>query len=716
MSTKKIFYKFDQYIIWIIGIFLLVIPFSWYGNDTTVIGNEIYTLLNPSVLFLRNFSAWDYSFGFGVPNIHIIDLPYSLLNIFLSAFLSTSLLQRFLFGLCFSLSFLSFYTFLSYIFKDNSDYKYYYIFTALFYAFNPFSLAMFPWFSTYSFLFIILPFFLKEISVYLRGGKNVIYLFILSFLLSSIASNVALFGIALFMVITFVLVEALSIKGSLYKVMIILAILIISNLYWVLPLSKMYVSMFSRGRLYSSVLTEKSIFKFPIFDALTLNEYYFFDLKDDDGNLYYNYAPYYKPFSRLIVLILLVVICWALVSRKYITTEVLTNKWYISYSLFLLLLGIFLTKGTAPPFGNLYYFLLTNIRLFQVYRASDLKFPYLVLFAIALLFCWSLIQLHTLTSIKWRTLKIIFLGITTLFIMLPFLNGSIFRDDFKVTVPDYWYDLSKHINTNNNFGRILLYPSNMSSFDSFKWGYFGGWFTTSILNVSTIGYTKGYGPSAQEGNFKEIAALYDTLNATANISTIQGIAHKYNITHLLYRDDLVISDTNYLTKHTLDKLFTNKTSFNKLTLYEITNKSQPFIINSSSELKFNKISPSKYEVSFEVPKNGYISLEFLESFDPNWVISTGTEFLDIPHYMAYNYANAWDIKVEDLCIQHSFMCEDTYKGTYKVTAFVIFYPQHLFEVGIKLYIYTFSAYLVYISMMTTYEYYIKWRFSRKVLQ
>jgi hypothetical protein len=686
---------FKNNYLFFVSVVIFFIPFFWFANNQIISGGETYTILNPHLWNYVNLFAWNSNFGFGMPNIYQGSQVYYAITNALFSFFPLPIVQKILFGLSFSLSFLVFYYFVEYLFKNNKNYKYAYLIGAIFYSVNPFILMMFPWFPTYSFLFILTPSIIKYIIQYIREGKGLTQIILLSILLSSLSLNISILGITLFLIFIFTLLESVINKVNFKKILIIFFAVLLGNIFWILPLTQTYQSTFGGAIIYPTDFAKESILSSPVLNSMTLTEYYWFNKININGAPYFTYAGYYQLLSQLVLLSLLILIVLSFIKGKNKEINVI-NKKYILFFLSLFLFGAFLTKGGADPFGLIYKLLLINIKIFGIYRASDIKFPYFEVFSLSFLLSYSIIIFCKNKSKFFDFFKYFYIPVVLLLCALPFILGQIFAVKQKIIIPNYWFEFTSYLDQHSDSGRILILPKNFSPFDSYIWGYTGGWLGCGIVNRDFIGYTLGYGSTIQEKQyFPQINILYDSLES-ANYQKFSKLLKIYDISYILVRNDFDLesfenikaygNNYNFYKNGEANKILNSnlkdKKVFGELTLYK-TAINDNLINSDGNQVNFSKINPTKYLVSIKNVKKNF-SLNFLESFDDNWVLYINNKEIKntiANHYLKYNYANAWDIDVDKLC-SYNQNCTRNADGSYDLELVIEFWPQRLFYIGL----------------------------------
>jgi hypothetical protein len=134
--------------------------------------------------------------------------------------------------------------------------------------------------------------------------------------------------------------------------------------------------------------------------------------------------------------------------------------------LILMLIAVFLLKGTAPPLGNIYLLLFENVPFFNIFKSPVEKFGLLYIFLLSLIIIFTL--LATQNSKYYRAGITLFIGYL-LFCMGPFLMGNnIISESSTITDSGIisrvynekpWYrNFRKHINNEKLEYKVLSLP------------------------------------------------------------------------------------------------------------------------------------------------------------------------------------------------------------------------------------------------------------------
>ncbi|MDD5731934.1 MAG: alpha-(1-_3)-arabinofuranosyltransferase family protein [Patescibacteria group bacterium] len=691
---------------------LFSIPFFWFSDGKYFLGGEAYNIINQKLFLIKGFSLWSDGI-LGGPNSYIAAQFFHLLNYVLAFVFSNSTIQKIIFGFFLSGSFFTFHNLLIYFFGKEK--KWLLVIPALLYVFNPFYIMMFGWAPVYGFLFVFAPVIFKLFaSIFLEHKTNRwvwLKLFLAFLFFSPVALNISLFGLLLLIIFLFwtycVFFTRPQWKVFIKKTIISIIIIIIANSFWLFPIAKSYKSIFGGATVYQTNFYDISLMKSPIIGALTLNGYYWFDKKTAEGIPFYKYASQYQFPSEMILFVMIILSVLGLI---FIKNRGKKRAGFSVFFLSLFLIGVFLSKGTAPPFGWLYKECLTNIKACGIYRSSDLKFPYLVIFSLPFLFSYFLIILSKYK--RFRIFNFVFLSAFVVYLGWPFIIGSVIDNQYKVKIPNYWYTTAKELESTKTNGRVLLLPKNFSPFDEFSWGYNGAWLTTQLVNRSSVGYTLGYGSSIQEKGFMSVNKVYDYLEKGDTEAFFNSLGD-FGIDTIIQRNDLLAEknvasvsayggNLDFYKKENLtpilDSILENKKTIGAVDIYTVPKKYIKPKINSDNAT-FEKINPTKYIVHIK-NLNKDQEIKFLESYDEGWKLfytkenSSLSLYYDLlnlsnkravfgeTHKMIYDYANSWTISPE--FVKRNLPSRSYHQnsdGSVDIDLIIYFQPQSYFYLG-----------------------------------
>lgn len=645
--------------------------FTFITGSGLFLGGESYFSYDAHASLLRNLSAWTANFGFGLPNNSLAGILHNVLVFLLNSIFAPQVSQRVLISLLFSFSYIVITKLAE---KYGAEKRLYITLSGLFYIMNPFTIMMLVWVPVYQYFFLAVPLMLLVTEKFLesdRGSGKILAIAIMALAWATcgvVAVNPALFGLIYLIVIARTIYLRLlishNLKRFLIDIFIISTVCIVSNTYWILPFIVQLPSMYAGAQIYKGLLSGEVAISMPTLRALTLNIFYWFGKKDPFGRDYFLYASWYSPVSSFIMVTILCLGMLSLLKKESPTHSLGNNRGF--YAL-LIILGIFLSKGTSGVFGQLYKLFLMHIRISGLYRAADTKFPILYILGLSLLL--SVIGSNFTDKRCHKHVLGVVLVTLTLLLGAPLFIKQAFPINSRVTVPSYWQSLETYLQSQGGKpGRVLLLPRNNDAFDRFEWGYEGGWLSTQMLSNSSIGYTPGYGPTRQEANFKVIDRIYTSIKKKDSLSIIEKDLQSFGIKYILIRHDLRDIRFNSQEIGFLESFSHKIWTEGSLDLYEVNNYAG-FIEVNGEDLGYKEVCGTAIYLLDPVKKKSEVpSLEVVvkNSYDKNWqvyilpnplsksvgfglIIDTIKVFMNNPkvgivHTRYASYANAWEIE------------------------------------------------------------------------
>lgn len=181
---------------------------------------------------------------------------------------------------------------------------------------------------------------------------------------------------------------------------------------------------------------------------------------------------------------------------------------FIHFFMLVALIVIFLTKGSAGPFGNIFLFLFTHVKFLEVFRGAFEKFGLVLPVAYAPLIVFSILSIISWTKERINPKKL-YIGLIVLFICIfvilefPFWNGWIFTyyiphaneintGDY-IKVPNFYKDANNYLNNDPTDFRTILLPIENDSV-TYNWnghGYTGLDYTNGLFAKSFVSLSFG---------------------------------------------------------------------------------------------------------------------------------------------------------------------------------------------------------------------------------
>ncbi len=602
--------QWKHYIPEVLFLFLLsLLPLWWMRSGGIVLGHDSAFSLQPQNQVINHFYAWNNNFSTGN------DWPYPR-GFFTMNVVETTVMyicgidigQRIILLGWFFLMSISMYIFLRTLFPAI-DYRIIRIIGPVFYTINFFMFELWfiadrPKFS----LFVLLPLTCLILhNLFIRRStiiRSLVYYFFVFFLFNSagLPPLLGAYGIAVFLLV-FVFglreITLFRIAGLRRTLLIVIGLLfsgILSQAYWLLPflsyLTTGYSSTVSAvGGIEGAILWEKMV----SVNASILNVIRITGSPNWIGENAYSYSNNYSNiilYSMGLIPILLIFAALIYITfkrkRKYYTF------WF--YTLLLLfVLGIIFSTGTHPPTGIIFELMMRKIPGFAIFRSSYYKFMPLTIFSMSILFSYSIYILTDVKNIfqKNRLLisAVIILGIFLYHIPIFINNPFAFTWGFStlVNVPTYVYQVDEYIKSSQAVKKILIVPEIDTGYinvptDTYTWGYYSlEPFQWLLFDKPVVGNSAGT---------PEI--IQSLLNSLKNeeIKSVNQLSNLMGISHILFRKDIEIKDTQFKQKmiSTWSTLLDTTPLIKKVlergewSLYEINADVKPFVYNSLTQV------------------------------------------------------------------------------------------------------------------------------------
>lgn len=578
----------------LIIIFLLgLTPLIWFSDELIIAGQDHLNNLDNTNLFYHYSFSWNAKFNEGSPNLNIAQVfPFILFWVILKKIgLSLICIEKLWFILLFLLPGLSIFYLVKTLAKNRKSFYLSGLISSSLYMFNLY-LVLDPILSGYRLVQIFLPLML---ALWIKGLeepdfsiKYPIYIGIISIFFTSSNMNppvVSIIFLTLFSYLIFYFLNnrnKAKIAHCLKFATMTIIIVILLNLWWII----VYFP--------NAIQISQSMHKVKEFAALETGPFleFFRFLGQWGWKLkgyelpYFPYADYYDNFPLLFLTFFLSVFIFSsiLFLRK--------NK-NILYFLFLALLGLFLVKGTHPPFGEIYSFFYKNVPGFWTFREPYTKFTLLNIFSFSILLGYSVDGIINFIKnsnfIKKNKyfyfiphIFVIMIILMILVISFPIFTGETIwnekdgnRRSWHVKVPEYWVDIQNWFEESDNKNKIFITPKGGLYNSPFDWehGFSAKYTPAKVLFKNPILFF-----DSEPVTYANIVinSIYENLDSE-NILDFSKILALLNVKYILQQNDL---DWEFGTRGTLSPLdmtkilgnqegFHKKQSFGKLDLYEI---------------------------------------------------------------------------------------------------------------------------------------------------
>jgi hypothetical protein len=396
------------------------------------------------------------------------------------------------------------------------------MFAGLFYMLNPFSMVNIWNRLQYSYMFfyalmpLALLFYIKGLNTH--KTTYVLYINLASFAFLSafaVVPFIGTFWLVLSSCFIFYILTNLHNRSEIvYSVkfsLLAICLWLLLNFWWITQfligsgyVFTAYMSPTSNLAILSGISQSLGSLSFVI---RLIHREFFINMRPVWGNIYFS-----DVFITISFLIPLLVFSSMLLKPR--------NK-LVSYFTFLSILGLFLAKGAAPPFGELFQWIFVNIPAFQVFRNPFEKFGiilplgYAPLFGVGLSLLHRWMKGHANISIAFsRRIRTNFRNmvaditiISICFLILgayvwPMWNGWVFTSSIKpannveigdyVSIPPYYKEANSWLTNQRGIFRLVVLPiDGIGITHNWTYGYAGVELSNQLLDVSSISASYG---------------------------------------------------------------------------------------------------------------------------------------------------------------------------------------------------------------------------------
>lgn len=622
--------------------FIISFIFNSIPRDSIIAGGDFYQMLDFSTQLDRYKYAWFNQIGQGVYNPLFTAYPYYLFFSIFNHFLPSGLVASTIMFFFLLSSFLSFYFSASLLLpKLNFINK---NFVSLLYSLNPFVISIFtyPWgfthhFLIYLFLPILIAIFIKNLTANQLSKQWILIFLVINFISIVAYNNTAFFILILFTYSLITIFDFIFSKKIishkyikklfvLYLIPIIIVFpLFIPNILVILEkgpqIFKSQASLGGKNYLYDWIKNTSNTPHNNFLLAMNSHQYPFVSSK---------FLILFQILSSFYFLGLLFLISKN--KKKFSYRNIKNKKFLIVFSTFLIF--FFLSIRYFGPF-ELINKILYQSPLFIFFRSPDKIF-------ITFTFFYILTIAFLLEKINFKKHKIL-LGFLLICLIFPYLTGIIkysLKNDYNkfakknkpeysyiVKIPSEYYELAKIINNDTRQTAVLSLPHSIKN--SINWSNYPAWnfvghdilhllFNKRFISANT------YDNSGLENKmiFEDLVTpeveAAEILDAIKQFGTEYIIYHKdidrgiFNRSKNFYEKILELEKNGYLLR-LMDNIFFTAFSI-------VQNKIQPLINFENNSIKYKKINPTTYVIELDSSLKG--NLEFLQSYDSNWKLSS----------------------------------------------------------------------------------------------
>lgn len=362
----------------------------------------------------------------------------------------------------------------------------------------------------------------------------------------------------------------------------------------------------------------------------------------------------------------------------------------------ILLVGIFLSKQTAEPFGSIYLFLFKYVPGFSFFReASKFYFfvaiAYSVLTTIGLEAIWRQKKLSKLVKV----VPFMLLSALSLFNIKPLLTNEIGMLFVPKSIPVEYQILNEQYYNNSEYFRTLWIPN-----DS-RWSYADATHPKlsiiSLLNSSWMNLEDA-GVATQSAAMRISSILSEDfapdLLAESSIRYLAIPSENESSSYEVFKNYgermgfvSVLDNKDYLSKIPV--------SDNRILLYEVDNYRPHIFIDETdehtqTELKYSRTTDSEYSITLSHVVES-LNIDFSESYNSQWRLRIGefswhdallkkNYFIDPQYHEQTEYGlNSYRIDPKVVCTVYN--CKENTDGSYDIEVTLYFYPQAYMNLG-----------------------------------
>ena len=495
--------------------------------------------------------------------------------------------------------------------------------------------------------------------------KDVFALFCIFTLTSPSFSNVGVFYVNLITIflygIIFSAIFRKDIRQFVSKMFLVFLLLFLSNSWWILsflPILPIYANLNDLTSLTSGLeVASKNASILSILSG-QINSV-------GESRNYVSFA-YLTIFPILIIFSLI-----GLIAKR--------GKYLILF-LSLLIISIYISKGTNYPLPAMFNWFYDNVFGFKVFRRPISKYYGVFVFStVTLSYLGALIM-----SSKSRLFSLATNMIYLFALVLSAYSFVMYRPLWEgLNIPKYYFESKAYLD-GDTVGNIFMIPApnngSKYKFNAALNNYLGTDFLPNVWGYSILSpLRKGIGPNLPYRGIGE--NLYKDIITSG--TSICSDARDLGVTHIAVREDVESDIPTSLYKDLLSRNYdiseahTFETENGAISLYSLREEcTKPLLYLNFGVIEFHKIGPLKYKI--QIKNLNYESeLVFLKNYDKDWLlfpdkksydsgtISTNDFFdardltyaftkptLNDTHFVANEYANGWIIdllQLKDTC-------------------------------------------------------------------
>lgn len=578
-------------------------PLLWLRTDYIIARGDYFPLwMKPTTTSNTDFYLWT-SENMGNPNSYPLSILYGLIWSFLRCLGFAPSLVQFLFQVFFSVG-----AGLAMHFLSKTVYprlKLSPLISSFFYMFNFFVLQSmlnigFAW--TYTLLPLLIALFIKSIEATYQqdsktANKSIIYFAVTSTVTLSFASinpsNVIIILLVLAIIILYyLLTQREQIRSTFLGIIKLASISIPINFWWAISSLNYYIwspSMFNP-------LVNVADWAWTHSRASFINLFWLNGL----WGWRPEYFPYYYSYSNPILIVLTFIPFILAATTLLFKSE---KSPFNAYLMFFILIFIFLAKGLHEPLGQLNLLLYTYIPGMAMFREPVSKFTMAMMPFLALLVGYAVDHVANMKIGKNKPTRLSRTLTATFFITIfiitayPLITNPIETKTEQlpfssyVKIPDYWYQATDWLNTQQGNYKILITPSDDHYMMPYTWGYCGtDQFLERLIQKPIISTYYTYSYKTNPDVTLALQQLQGTVkcNRTAEFKAFLDLL---NIRYILQRNDVYYNFTgrNIISPNEMQAFLTAQPyihlaqKFGQLDIYEyIENKPYMYTLKQTT--------------------------------------------------------------------------------------------------------------------------------------
>jgi len=697
-----------------LSIFLVLglVVFSWFGKDYLFTGTDVYFPILRTSSILNNLFTWSLNSTGGQSTSMSIIFPYGLFLIISEKLnLSLPFTQHLWYYYIFVLSGLSAYLFSKTVIKKtfNVDTVIPPMIAGIFYMANPFIAVMSSTYTPLWLTYASMPFKLYLVIIGFGSPqklKDVIFRVLLWLLISSSAYGNPKYLILdiipfIILLISYLFFEKnkISIKYTLIYCIQFLSLLIIFNLYWLIP--QIYLvknAIIETRQVYESVGVPRLLNYLwtsasGVLDGFSLIGHK--PLRDYYGIVpYYKYSSYlFSPLYRVVGLLPIFLLMFVVITRKKIM-----NYYIYVFCIFILVFSLFGMIGTSSPASEINSFFVNKIPLYlDLFSNPYPIYSIYYLIALSTIVSIGIFILESKISSSAFILKAFIVIIVSILLFLigkPVWTGELIRKSnytenkyltsHLYKIPDYYYSIKKIISSDDFNSRILSIPYPRIGVVVYQWkdgGYSGpeigsGWIG-NILSGTNLATEK---------------ILNKIKNGKVITDDLANLGIKYIIFHndanpLMYNGTKIYGGAERIFQKNIVSSLVNShinyqvIDYKSVVFYVLqTNQS----LSPKPQVQFSSINPTKFNINISKAYKPFV-LTLPQTYNKDWLISDGRKFIqeiNHSHQLVNNYANGWYIDPQKICVKIPKLCTINNDDTFNINLTIEYFPQRLFYISL----------------------------------